>query len=273
MESTVVILISLAVVAALAASATLLTRAGRVRAIAPVAAVILCVGFLVSAAAVRPSPHPMPYVMPHFVEVHPQPPGVGKPPPVPCAGPQLPIGPAASPMPAGAGVTRHPPFQIDGLPGAPGPVVLASQYPHAVPVAAATAGNVLSDLDIFNYVLASDSTDLFFQLEVGTPRAGVCAPQLVYSVLQGHDGTRTQRIAMMAPGPALARYNVVLACGLSHGGFLGACAWASTVDAPRRVFGVMWVSASTYRASKDHLKLSEAQIVALADAAFRAVDA
>jgi hypothetical protein len=257
-------LITLAVLAALTVSANVLTRARQVHAIAPVAVAIVCAGLLVSAALVRPHPYSSPQVLPHYVMPYP-PAGAGGPAAGACAGPYVPVGPATERLPSVVGATREPPLQIDALPGAPASVVLSSQFPGAAPTAAATVGSALSDLDLFHYVLATDPRELFFRVEIGTPRAGACAQQLVDSALAGPAGTRPLRITMLAPGPALAQHHATLACATSVNGVLEGCAWASTIDVPRRVFGVMWMS-PTYVSS------SNAQIGALADAVFNAVD-
>jgi hypothetical protein len=151
MEST---LIGLAVLAALAFSANMLTRARRVHTIAPVAVAIVCAGLLPSAAVARPHPDASPQVLPHYVMPYP-PAGAGGPLAVACAGPYVPVGPATAPLPSVVGVIRHPPAQIDGPPGAPASVVLSSRFADAVPTAAATVGSALSSLDLFHYVLAT----------------------------------------------------------------------------------------------------------------------
>jgi hypothetical protein len=254
-------LIFLAVVAALALSANMLTRARRVHTIAPVAVAIVCLGLLLSAVVARPEP--LPGVLPHYVPM-PMPPAAGGPVAVACAGPHVPVGPATAPLPSVVGVTRHPPAQIDALPGAPASVVLSSQFRDAVPTAAATVGSALSDLDLFHYVLATDPRELFLRVEIGTPRVGACAELLLHAALAGPAASRSTRIIRMAPGPALAGYQAMLACATSVSGVPGACAWASTVDAPRRVFGLMWPARSE--------GMSNAQLVALVDAAFNAID-
>jgi hypothetical protein len=256
-------LILLAVVAALALSANMLTRARRVHTIAPVAVAIVCLGLLLSAAVARPEP--LPSVLPHYVPMPiPIPPAAGGSVAVACAGPYMPVGPATEPLPSVVGVTRHPPAQIDDLPGAPASVVLSSQFRDAVPTAAATVGSALSDLDLFHYVLATDPRELFLRVEIGTPRVGACAELLLHAALAGPAASRSPRIIRMAPGPALAGYQAMLACATSVNGVPGACAWASTVDAPRRVFGLMWPARSE--------SMSNAQLVALVDAAFNAID-
>jgi hypothetical protein len=269
-------------------SANLLLWRRHVRAIAPVAAGVLGVALLASVAVwdaggerarvpIGAAPAPAVTV----------PPPPQNPPPTPepaapmtpdkifCAGAAEPLGPAASPLPKAApGTKRNPPFEIRGLPGAPGPLVLSDMYHHGqLGMASQTVSNALIDLDDIYYVLAADSQDLFFNVEVGTPRVGDCALQLVYAVLRGTDGQRTQRIAEVPPGPVLARYHVAMACGVLGGneGF-GVCAWASTRNAPRPVFGAMWIRGTVVRASKEHLHMTVEQIVALADAAFKAID-
>jgi hypothetical protein len=189
---------------------------------------------------------------------------------VSCAGNAKQPGPATAPIPAASG--RRPLFQINGLPGAPGPVVRSPQNTYGVPSRAPdTIGNALLSYDTYHYVAASDSSRMFFHLEVGTPREGYCAQQLVYTVLRGVDGMRTQRIMTLTPGPALASHHVVLACGLSSSGSgLSSCAWASTFNGPRPTFGAVWIY-PTFRPDgfAEH-QMSEAEIVAFVDMVFAA---
>jgi hypothetical protein len=257
------ILITCGVLALLGASANLLLYAGRVRAIAPVAATIVAVALFASAGvahAVAPRGHG-----PH---------GLGRSDAdVPCTGATKPIGPAARPLPTAAkGSKRHPPFRIDGLPGTSGPVVRASQFDYGPPGGApAMIGNALLDHDAYYYVTASDSSRTSFQMEVGTPRAGYCAQELVYTVLRGDDGMRTQLISTLTPGPALAGRHAVLACGVSSSGSgLSACAWASTAKT-RPLFGAIWIF-PTYKPDgfAEH-QLSHAEIVAFVDTVYAAV--
>jgi hypothetical protein len=192
---------------------------------------------------------------------------------VTCPGYARPLGPAAGPIPTARG-KWHPPFQISGLPGAPGPLVLSSKINHGnMSMAPETIGNALLDHDDFYYASGSDSASMFFHVEVGTPGVRDCALQLVYTVLRGVDGQRTQRIATLTPGPALARQHAVLACGMSMSNSgLNVCAWASTSKKPRPLFGATLFFPTFLPSGFAEHPLSEAEIVAFADMAFTAVD-
>jgi hypothetical protein len=255
------ILITCGVLALLGASANLLLYTGHVRAIAPVAAAIVAVALFAStgfAAGLR-GPH-----------------GPGRSAvDAPCAGRTKTLGPAAKPLPhAAKGSKRHPPFRIEGLPGTPGPVVRSPQFDYGPPSGApGMIGNALLDHDDYFYVTAEDSSRTSFHLEVGTPRAGYCAQELVYTVLRGGDGMRTQRIATLTPGPELAHRQAVLACGLSSSGSgLSACAWASTDKKARPIFGAIWIFPTYQPDGFAEHQLSEAEIVTFVDMVFAAVD-
>jgi hypothetical protein len=242
------ILIAGGVVALLGLSANVLLRVRHVRAIAPVAAAIIAVPLLASAgwSSVGGADDPAPTAS--------------------CRGHSPPLGPADHPLP-GMSRKNPPPFEISGLPWAPGPVVRASPHETVTSVAPATIGSILRDHDDLDYVTRTDSSRLYVHLEVGTPRPGGCPVELVYTVLRGQDGTRTQRITTLTPGPALARRHAVLACGrTSSGSGLNACAWASTT-----LFGAMEIF-PVYRPDgfAEH-ELTEAEIIESADLFLTAV--
>jgi hypothetical protein len=274
------ILITCGVVAMLGLSAHVLLRSGHVRAIGPVAAAILAVALLASASVVLTgAPQRLPVVAPAPAAppAAPADPAPPAPPVAPekvtCPGYAQPLGPAAGPIPTAPG-KWHPPFQISGLPGAPGPVISSPKvHQGTMSMAPETIGNALLDHDDFYYVNGADSGGLFFHVEVGTPRVGDCALQLVYTVLRGVDGQRTQRITTLKPGPALARQHAVLACGMSMSNSgLNVCAWASTSNKPRPLFGATLFFPKALPSGFTEHPLSEAEIVSFADMAFSAVD-
>jgi hypothetical protein len=255
------ILIICGVAALLGLTANVLLRSGHVRAIGPVATAIVAVALLVVAGVVAPgAPQRLPMITPAPEEVT-------------CPGNAQPLGPAAGPLPTAPG-KWHPPLQISGLPGAPGPVVFSPKINHTtLGMAPQTIGNALLDHDDFYYVNGADSGDLFFHVEVGTPIVGACALDLVYAVLRGVDGQRTNRITTLKPGPALAHQHAVLACGMSMSDSgLNVCAWASTSDKPRPIFGATLLFPRYLASGQAEHPLSEAEIVAFADMAFSAVD-
>ena len=247
------ILVICGVVALLGLSAHVLLWRGHVRAIGPVAAAIIATTLLASAGLVRAGGAASESVSGPEV----------------CRGNIPPLGPAAGPLPT-VSRNRPPPFEISGLPGAPGPVVRAASNGYSPSLAAVTIGNALRDHEDLYYVTGADSSRLYFHLEVGTPRAGGCPLELVYAVLRGPDGFRTQRITTLPPGPALARRHAVLACGLSSSGSgLSACAWASAGKRP--LFGAMWIFPVYKPDGFAERQLTEAEIIKSADMAFSAV--
>jgi hypothetical protein len=279
------VLITCCVLVLLGTSANLLLRTGHIRAIAPVAGAIVGAALLVSAAQARmDAPLQTPVVVQPAPALPAEPPAVyaqPAPPAAPvapeefsCSGYVEPLGPAAGPIPAAAPGRHHPPFQISGLPGGAGPVVRSPRTNYGGPSAVLdTIGNALVDYDAHYYVMAADSSRLYFHLEVATPRAGDCALQLVYTALRGVDGMRTQRIMTLLPGPALARHRAVLACGLSNSGSgLSACAWASTVGGREPLFGAIWIFPTYQDTGFAEHQMSEAEIVAFVDKVFTAVD-
>lgn len=184
------------------------------------------------------------------------------------------IGPAdeaSFPTTPASASKRHPPIKINGLPGAGGPVILGSEAQYQdIRRAVRTVGTALTNYESFSYMLAARSTYGFMNLELATPKAGLCALRLVLMTLQGTDGNQVHGIKLMSPGPALARYHAVLACGgFGSSGEWDVCAWASTDNAPRPIFGALWAFGPVLR---EH-PLNEQQIVKLADLAFTAVDA
>jgi hypothetical protein len=251
------VLVGFGVSTLLAMAAILLTRAGCTRAIAPVQAALLCAASLVyvgsgyDAAPDRAGQA-----------------GAGSVAANRCNKDSLTLGPAASALPKpGRGAAQHLPFRIDGLPTAVGPVLRTPHQSGYVRSAVSLyAGNAMTDTDSSHYV---DESDEFLHVEIGTPRLGVCAERLTHKVLGGEDGFFTQRIRLMTPGPQLARYHVVLACGVLPGGMaLGACAWASTSKAPQPVFGTVWILGNFYRDNQVHRPVSETQLVTLVDMVF-----
>jgi hypothetical protein len=256
------ILIICGVVALLGLSAHVLLRSGHVRAIGPVATAIVAVAVLLASVGLvaTGAPQRLPMITP-------------APETFTCPGDALPLGPAAGAIPTAPG-KWHPPFQISGLPGAPGPVVSSPEVDHGnLSMAPQTIGSALLDHDDFYYVNGAGPGGLFVHVEVGTPRAGHCAVQLVYTVLRGVDGQRTHNIRMLRPGPALARQDAVLACGMSMSNSgLNVCAWASTSDTPRPIFGATLFFPTFLPSGFAEHPLSEAEIVTFADMAFSAVD-
>jgi hypothetical protein len=208
-----------------------------------------------------PSPSPSPSVSPSAGEDS-------------CQAGGQPVGPASAPIPPAPPGRRHPPFRIVGLPGAGGAVVSSPQYPHAVPGRATrTIGNVLLDHEDYYYVTAKDSSRLYLHVETGTPKAGVCALELVYTALRGEDGLRAQRIATLLPGPALGRHNAAFACGMSSSGSgLSVCAWAATSAGDRTLFGMMEIMPIYKPDGFAEHQLSETEIIATADIVFGAID-
>ena len=256
-----------------------LLRRGRVTAIASVAAAILGIALLTSVLWPRPAgPASVPVAAsptPSRSSATPAPsvsPSAGQ---VSCQVSGQPLGPASASIPPAPPGRRHPPFQIVGLPGAGGAVISSPQYPHAVPGRAARMiGKVLLDHDDYYYVTAKDSSRLYLHAEIGTPKAGACALELVYTALRGEDGLRAQRIAMLLPGPALARHDAAFACGMSSSGSgLSVCAWAATsLDDDRTLFGMMEIMPIYKPDGFAEHQLSEAEIIATADMVFSAID-
>jgi hypothetical protein len=260
------------------AIASALAAAGRGRTIAPILAGLTGLVCLIAALALRPAPEAASTVSPPGAASQPAASGgaatsSGDAAVTSCGRATQSLGPQVGPGFHGTGVAlpetlagdvQHLPATIGRLPGLASDLVL-SPGPSVDTRDSNTArvlGYVMRDVTLGYYSLASGTdTSHPIQVEVGTPKPGACAQQLIFAELSGlGGGGEVGGIADVPAGTHLAAAQGIAACGRAAEDTVRACAWAGTAGG-HPYFGVFY----------GFLSLTDGQLGAFVDGLYAAL--